>query len=55
MKIFFTLLVLLFNVGIAKTQSIGYLDLPVARELWIEFKDTVASNITISNSAAGQT
>jgi hypothetical protein len=55
MKIFFTLLVLLFNVGIAKTQSIGYLDLPVAGELWIEFKDTVASNITISNSAAGQT
>jgi hypothetical protein len=55
MKIFFTLLVLILNVEFLKSQSIGYLDLPVAGELWIEFKDTVASNITISNSAAGQT
>lgn len=55
MKIFFTLIALFLNIEILKSQSIGYLDLPVAGELWIEFKDTVASNISISNSGAGQT
>jgi hypothetical protein len=39
----------------ANAQGITFLDLPVVGELWIEFKDTVGTNITISPSGSNQT
>ena len=48
------LTVLLLQAVFLHAQSIGYLDLPVAGELWIEFKDTVGANIAITPSGTGQ-
>lgn len=45
---------MLLIASFSNAQSLGYLDLPVAGELWIEFKDTVGSNISITASGAGQ-
>lgn len=52
-KILFYFIVF-FNAYEVSSQSIGYLDLPVAGEQWIEFKDTVGSNITITAAGVGQ-
>jgi hypothetical protein len=46
--------ILFFNFLHAKSQTIGYLDLPVNNELWIEFKDTIGANFAISTAGAGQ-
>jgi hypothetical protein len=55
MKRFILQITLLMSPFLLSAQSIGYLDLPVAGELWIEFKDTVGANVTISPSGPGQT
>lgn len=55
MKKYLLPVTLLMSSFFAHAQSIGYLDLPVAGELWIEFKDTVGANFTIPPSGAGQT
>ncbi|WP_396336226.1 hypothetical protein, partial [Klebsiella pneumoniae] len=47
--------ILLISTLFAKSQALDYLDLPVIGELWIEFKDTTATNIVITGSGAGQT
>ena len=47
--------ILFFCVLPVKSQTFDFLDLPVVNELWIEFKDTVGSNVNISSPGSGQT
>lgn len=54
MKKYLAITLFLLNVYAVKAQTIGYLDLPVIGELWIEFKDTVGSNITMTAPGMGQ-
>ena len=55
MKRFLLQMTLLVSPFFSNAQGIGYLDLPVPGELWIEFKDTTGANVTISPSGTGQT
>jgi hypothetical protein len=55
MKRFLLQMTLLMSPFFSYAQGIGYLDLPVPGELWIEFKDTTGANVTISPSGTGQT
>ena len=47
--------ILFFCVLPVKSQTFDFLDLPVVNELWIEFKDTVGSNVNITSPGSGQT
>jgi hypothetical protein len=53
MKKLFTLIALFTSSQFVKAQLIDYLDLPVAGELWIEFRDTVGSNFTMTPGGPG--
>ena len=55
MKRFLFQITLFMSPFLSSAQGIGYLDLPVVGELWIEFMDTVGANVTISPSGTGQT
>lgn len=55
MKKIILILSIALNSLLASGQALTYLDLPVIGELWIEFKDTLGSNISISPPGAGQT
>lgn len=55
MKKIVTLIASLLSLQLSYGQSLGYLDLPVAGEVWIEFRDTVGANFTITNAGPGQT
>jgi hypothetical protein len=54
MKKLVSLLCLFSSSFMASGQAVDYLDLPVVGELWIEFKDTVGSNFSITPGGAGQ-
>jgi hypothetical protein len=53
MKKLFTIIALFTSTHFVKAQLINYLDLPVAGELWIEFRDTIGSNFTMTPSGPG--
>lgn len=54
MKKIFSLFIAILISYTVKSQALGYLDLPVPGELWIEFKDTIGANFIVTPSAAGQ-
>jgi hypothetical protein len=55
MKRFLLQIIFAISPFYCTAQSLGYLDLPVVNELWIEFKDTTGANITITPAGTGQT
>lgn len=55
MKKIILILFLSIQSLLASAQSFDYLDLPVIGELWIEFKDTIASNFVVTPAGYNQT
>jgi hypothetical protein len=55
MKRFLLQVIIIISPFSGSAQTIGYLDLPVVGELWIEFKDTVGANFTLTPAGLGQT